>query len=126
MGVVTFNGEYKNYGISGYNMASRRTAAGFPIFEGNAYDASLMYLVPGTVGIGQLQPYIRYAEVMPIHSTNRNNYEAGLNYIINGHNARVSLYYQYSDLLTKGFINYDDTVTGSHVHSLNLGFQLQI
>jgi hypothetical protein len=124
-GVVTLNGEYKNYGISGYSMASRRTNAGFSMFEGDAFDFSLMYLIPQKVFFGQFQPYIRYAEVMPISSADRNNYEAGINYIIDGHNARVSLLYQYSDMPTKG-LNYTDTATGDHVSAIKLGFQLQI
>lgn len=124
-GVVTFNGEYKNYGISGYNMASRKTGVGFTMFEGDAYDLSLMYLMPNQIGIGQLQPYVRYVEVSPIQSAVRTNYEAGLNYIINGHNARVSLLYQYSDMPTKGF-NYTDTASGAQISAIKLGFQLQI
>ena len=48
-GVVTVNGEYKNYDISGgYGQAVRD--ANFPhsfsMFEGNAYDLSAMYLFP--------------------------------------------------------------------------------
>ena len=36
-GVVTFNGECKNYDITnGYSMASRLAGDGFSIFEGNA------------------------------------------------------------------------------------------
>ena len=125
-GVLTFNGEYKNYGISGYSMASRKlTKDGFPMFEGNAFDTSLLYLVPQKVWIGQFQPYLRYVEVMPTHSSDRNNYEAGVNYVIDGHNARVSLIYQYSDMYTKG-LNYTDLASGSHVSSIKLGFQLQI
>jgi hypothetical protein len=129
-GVVTFNGEYKNYGITGFNMASRRlvqsgAVLGFAMFEGQAYDFSLMYLFPDKVAIGQFQPYLRYVEVMPIDSSNRNNYEAGLNYIIDGHNANISLIYNYGDLLTKR-LNYTDTVTGDHVSAVRLAFQLQI
>lgn len=129
-GVITFNGEYKNYGISGFSMASRKLvtsgfAPGFAMFEGNAFDTSLMYLFPQKVLIGQFQPYLRYVEVMPTDSSDRNNWEAGLNYIIDGHNAKVSLLYQYTDMPTKGF-NYTDTATGSHVNVIKLGFQLQI
>lgn len=124
-GVITFNGEYKNYGISGYSMASRRTGLGFAMFEGNAFETSLMYLFPQKVWLGQFQPYLRYVEVMPNHSSDRNNYEAGVNYVIDGHNARLSLIYQYSDMFTKG-LDYTDTASGGHVSSIKLGFQLQI
>ena len=129
-GVITFNGEYKNYGVTGFGMASRRlvqsgAVLGFAMFEGQAYDVSLMYLLPNKVAIGQFQPYLRYVEVMPIDSSNRNNYEAGLNYIIDGHNAKISLNYNYGDLMTKG-LNYTNTVTGDHVSAVRLAFQLQI
>jgi hypothetical protein len=131
LGVVTVNGEYKNYGISGYSMASRlaakadTTIKAFSMFEGNAYDVSAMYLIPEKIWIGQFQPYVRYVNVDPIQSPTREAYEAGLNYIIDGHNARVSLLYQYGDLLTKG-LDYSSTAKGDRVSRIMLGFQLQI
>jgi hypothetical protein len=124
-GVITLNGEYKNYGISGYSMASRKAGGGFAMFEGQAFDASAMYLIPGKIGIGQFQPYIRYVEVMPVKSSDRNIWEAGLNYIIDGHNAKVSLMYLHGDLLSKG-LNYTDTVKGTDDNAIKLGIQLQI
>lgn len=125
-GVVTFNGEYKNYGISkGYSQASRDAGGGFSLFEGNAYDLSGLYLFPQKIGIGQIQPYLRYVNVNPTGSSNRNSYEGGLNYIIDGHNARVSLSWEYGDLITKG-LNYSSTATGDHVNAVKLGFQWQI
>ena len=124
-GVLTFNGEYKNYGISGYSMASRKAGGGFAMFEGDAFDVSLMYLIPAKVWIGQFQPYIRYVEVMPVKSTDRNIYEAGLNYVIDGHNARISLLYEHGDLLSKG-LNYTDTAKGDADNAIKLGIQLQI
>ncbi len=125
MGVVTLNGEYKNYGISGYSMASRLAGGGFSMFEGGAYDVSAMYLLPDKVWVGQFQPYIRYVNVDPVQSATRENYEVGLNYIIDSHNAKVMLMYDYGDLATKG-LNYTATAAGSRVSSVQLGFQLQI
>jgi hypothetical protein len=130
-GVVTFNGEYKNYGISGYSNAARLAdkangnAGAFPMFEGNAYDVSLMYLFPQQVYIGQLQPYLRYVGVMPDQSADRDMFEAGVNYVIDGHNAKVSLLYEYGDLLTKG-LDYSSTAVGDDVSAIKLGLQLQI
>ncbi|MGI9213398.1 MAG: hypothetical protein ACR2HF_13080 [Methylococcaceae bacterium] len=125
MGVITVNGEYKNYGISGYSMASRQAGGGFSMFEGDAYDVSAMYLLPDKVWVGQFQPYVRYVNVDPTQSATRENYEAGLNYIIDSHNAKIMLMYDYGDLMTKG-LNYTATASGSRVSSLQLGFQLQI
>ena len=125
-GVVTVNGEYKNYGISnGYSQASRDAGGGFSMFEGNAYDFSGMYLFPQKIGIGQFQPYLRYVNVLPSTSTNRNAYEGGVNYVIDGHNAMVSLSWIYGDLLTKG-LDYSSTASGDHINAIKLGFQWQI
>ncbi len=125
-GVVTFNGEYKNYGISrGYSQASRDAGGGFDMFEGNAFDVSGMYLFPQKVGIGQFQPFLRYVNVDPTTSSTREVYEGGVNYIIDGHNAKIFMSYQYGDLLTKG-LNYKSTATGEDVSQLMVGFQWQI
>ena len=127
-GVVTVNGEYKNYGIgNGYSQATRDAFPnqGFAMFEGNAYDVSAMYLFPQVVGIGQFQPYVRYVNVLPSTSTNRNSYEGGVNYVIDGHNARVSLSWTYGDLLTKG-LDYSSTAAGDSINAIKLGFQWQI
>jgi hypothetical protein len=125
-GVVTLNGEYKNYGISnGFSQVSRNAGGGFAMFEGNAYDFSGMYLIPDKIWIGQFQPYLRYVNVLPNGSSNRNAYEGGVNYVIDGHNARVSLSWVYGDLLTKG-LDYSSTASGDHINAIKLGFQLQI
>ncbi|MEI6334827.1 MAG: hypothetical protein WCS87_09730 [Methylococcaceae bacterium] len=128
-GVVTLNGEYKNYDISGgYSQATRD--AGYPnsfsMFEGNSYDVSGMYLFPQKVGIGLIQPYLRYVNINPNGSTNRNSYQTGINYVIDGHNAVVSLNYIYGDMATKGITNYKSDVKGDNVNTLMLGFQWQI
>lgn len=125
-GVATFNGEYKNYGISqGYSQASRDAGGGFDMFEGNAFDVSGMYLFPQKIGIGQLQPFLRYVNVEPSTSSTREVYEAGVNYIIDGHNAKIFASYQYGDLLTKG-LNYKSDAAGESVSQMMVGFQWQI
>jgi hypothetical protein len=128
--VATLTGEFKNYGFSnGYSQASLDAdtvnKTGFPMFHGNAYDVSGMYLFPQKIWIGQAQPFLRYVNVSPTGSTNREVYEAGLNYIIDGHNAKVSLTYQYGDLLTKG-LNYKTDAAGDRSSQMMLGFQWQI
>ncbi|EIC28388.1 MULTISPECIES: hypothetical protein [Methylomicrobium] len=125
-GVVTLNGEYKNYGISdGYSQASRDAGGGFAMFEGNAYDVSAMYLFPEKLWIGQFQPFVRYVNVDPNGSATREVYEGGVNYVIDGHNARISLSWQYGDLMTKG-LDYSSTASGDRVNAMTLGFQWQI
>lgn len=125
-GVVTFNGEYKNYDITdGYSMASRIAGGGFAMFEGNAVDVSGMYLFPEKILVGQVQPFVRYVDVAPTASTNRDVYEAGINYIIDGHNAKISMSYQYGDLMTKG-LNYTPNANGDKVNAMNVNLQWQI
>lgn len=131
-GVITLNGEYKNYEISdGFSLGTRDaiknddTVNGFAMFEGDAYDFSGMYLFPDKVWIGQLQPYLRYVNVLPNNSSDRDVYEAGINYVIDGHNARISLAWQYGDLLTKG-LDYSSDASGDEIHAVTLAVQLQI
>ena len=126
-GVVTVNGEYKNYAINnGYSQATRDSGApGWNMFEGDAYDVSAMYLFPQKVAIGQFQPFVRYTNTMPTNSSDRAAYEAGVNYVIDGHNALISLNWQYGDRITKG-LNYSSGATGDKVHAITLGLQLQI
>ena len=129
MGVITVNGEYKNYGVSKGVGTYLQGNGGFNMFEGDAYDASGMYLIPGKIGVGQFQPYIRYVNTMPVNSTTRNTYEGGLNYIIDGHNARVSLIYQYGDVINApggNYGNFTDTAQHNKASALTLGFQMQI
>ncbi len=123
-GVVTFNGEYK-YFDSDYNVAAFGDPDNFGMFSGDAFSVALLYLVPNRVGIGRLQPYAKFSGVYPDTSSNRDELEVGLNYIISGHNASVSLFYQYGDIQTKG-LNYAPTATGNKVSSIVLGIQLQI
>jgi hypothetical protein len=95
------------------------------MFEGNAYDLSAMYLFPQKLWIGQFQPYLRYVNVSPTGSSDRNAYQAGVNYVIDGHNAIISLNYVYGDIATKG-LDYTSTATGDNVNSIIVGFQWQI
>jgi len=120
--VVTVEGQFKKFELTG-----GQTAIGTAeIYEGEAYTGTALYLMPGKVGIGQLQPYVRYtANEAEGTTTNRDEYEAGLNYIIDGHNARISLMYQYGDIATKGR-TYNAATAGDDVHAIKIGFQMQI
>ncbi|MDP6977660.1 MAG: hypothetical protein QF570_03540 [Myxococcota bacterium] len=132
-GVVTFNGEYK-YFDSDYDADAFADADNFGMFSGDAFSVALLYLCPNEVGVGRLQPYAKFSGVYPDDSSNRDELEVGLNYIISGHNASVSLFYQYGDIETKG-INYGPNgtpssslgdVDGDEVSSIVLGMQIQI
>jgi hypothetical protein len=126
VGVITVNGEYK-YFDSNYAEAAFTDddPNGFLMFSGNSFSLIGLYLFPQEVGIGKFQPYLRYSGIYPEDSADRDEFEVGMNYVIDGFNARVSLFYQYGDLATLG-LNYAPTATGRDVSSVGLGVQIQI
>ncbi len=125
VGVITFNGEYKHFDAQFSKAAFTDGSGNFGMFDGDAFSVVGLYMLPQTVGIGKFQPYVRYTGIYADHSSNRDEFEAGLNYIIDGHNARISLFYQYGDLATKG-LNYARDASGADVSAVKLGVQIQI
>lgn len=123
-GVITFNGEYKHFD-AGYSTAAFKDSDNFGMFDGDSISAVALYMFPQTVGIGKFQPYARYTSVYPNQSTDRSEMEFGLNYVIDGHNARVSLFYQYGDIATKG-LNYAPGASGDDISAVKLGVQIQL
>lgn len=76
--------------------------------------------------IGRFQPYLRFVSIDPLYSAMRQEWEYGMNYIISGHNARISVYGRYGDLETKGpFNNFGPNATGNKVDSFHVALQLQ-
>ncbi|MEO2167019.1 MAG: hypothetical protein ABGY42_02665 [bacterium] len=124
VGVFTFDGEYK-YFDADYNVDAFGNSGNFGMFRGNAFTLIGLYLMPEKIGIGKFQPYLRYTGIYPEKSTDRDEFEVGTNYVIDGFNARVSLFYQYGDLATKG-LNYAPEAPGGDISSIWLAVQLQI
>ena len=124
LGVFTFNGEYK-YFDADYSEAAFADGDNFGMFDGDSFSVTALQLLPGKVGIGQFQPYVRYTGVYANGSSNRDEVEAGVNYIIDGHNARVSLFYQHGDIATKG-LDYSPDASGDAVDVIRLAVQIQI
>ncbi|PTN13258.1 hypothetical protein [Nitrosomonas aestuarii] len=124
LGVVTVNGEYKHF-YADYDRRAFADPDCFCIFDGQSWTVTGLYLFPTKIGIGQFQPYGRYTSVQPDNSSNREEVEGGMNYIIDGFNARISAYYQYGDLFTKG-LNYAPGAFGEKVNVFKLSFQIQI
>lgn len=109
-GVATLEGAYYDYDNEG--LAT----------EGNGYFALVSYLLPGKIGgekmQGQLQPLVRYQnfESEGPAGTDHDRLDIALSYIINGHNARVTLTY-----------SRDDPGGGTpEADSIKLGLQFQI
>ena len=95
------------------------------MFRGQSYTAYALYLFPGEIGIGRFQPYARYTTIQAAQSSVREEVEFGTNYIISGHNARISACYQYGDIATKGLGNWAPNAPGADVSAFKLALQLQ-
>ena len=124
MGVITFNAEYKRFWAD-YNPLAFFATDCFCMFRGQSWTMYGLYLIPHKVGIGRFQPYGRFTSVQPTSSTKREEIEGGVNYVIDGHNARISAFYQHGDLFTKG-LNYAPLAMGRKVDKFTVAFQLQI
>jgi hypothetical protein len=132
-GVITVNAEYKRYWAG--NLASftdATTGAGFsnfPIFAGTSFTAYAMYLFPQEVGIGRFQPYGRYTFVNSVHASALDEFEGGVNYVIAGHNARISTWWRTGNLAPTGGpaqTGFNATgIGGPHQDSFHVALQLQ-
>ena len=124
-GVFTANAEYKRYWAE--NLAAFGNADCFCLFSGTSVTAYALYLFPNEVGIGKFQPYGRYTFVNSVHSTALDEFELGTNYVISGHNARISAYWRTGNLSSNGGpLGASPLVaTAQHIDSYNLALQLQ-
>jgi hypothetical protein len=127
-GVITLTAEYKQY-FANYNqnVAFAPTATPgecFCMFDGSSYQGAGLFLIPNEIGIGRFQPYARYTSVQPNNSKQRQETEGGVNYIISGHNARISLFAQYGNLASLG-TNYDPTANGVDNYAVKAALQIQ-
>lgn len=102
-GVVTLEGAYYKYGLSAVDCGSGEpgsvACAGTGTNEGGlvagkAYLATAEYLFPQKVGIGQLQPFVRIQRFnRDLSQTTNKQSDIGINYVLDGHNARISAVY---------------------------------
>jgi hypothetical protein len=126
IGVFDLDGEFKYFDASYSKLAfDDADPNGFLMFDGTAFSLTGLYLIPQEVGIGQFQPYVRYSATYPVASANRDEFEVGLNYVIDGFNARASVFYQYGDLATLG-LNYAPDAAGENVSAIKVGLQIQL
>ena len=114
-GVVTLEGAYYDYDLD--------DVADSSLVQGDSYFVLGSYLLPQQIGFGKLQPHVRYQH-FDRDETNvagsrgdRERVDVGVNYIISGHDARISLVYSNED---------DDASGGDSVDSVLLGLQIQI
>ncbi|MAZ05120.1 porin [Marinobacter sp. SS8-8] len=106
-GVVTLEGEYKSFEVD-----TNAAVPVFSMFDGDAYFASAAFLMPGNVGPGRYQPYVRYTSNDPSSGESSSLTELGVNYIISGHNLKLNLNATSGDANASGAKGKDtDTVT---------------
>nr|WP_246387208.1 porin [Gluconacetobacter sacchari] len=105
-GVYTLEGAYYQYytdGVRDVAPGYRQPSADFGniggINSGTAFLASTAYLIPYRLGWGRLQPLVRYQQFRyrkglygPGHPKT-NQFDAGANYIMDGHNLRFTFDY---------------------------------
>jgi len=101
-GVVTGEGAYYKYGLGAVDCGSGEPGAAVcpagsnvgGAVAGKAYLATLAYMFPQQVGIGKFQPFVRLQKFKRdlSQTTNKQN-DIGVNYVINGHDARFSMVY---------------------------------
>lgn len=131
-GSLTLEGAYYHYDSDdtvdiAYGSAGTNTGG---ITQGKAYLASVAYLFPQTVGWGKLQPYVRYQKfegdkitnngVVELYDSDTKQLDVGINYVIAGPNAKISLTYFDVDA-DSGAPNTDSDSTNGII----LGVQLQ-
>lgn len=100
-GAVTLEGAYYHYDTGGViDIVPATIGANSPtdnvggLQQGNGYLASAAFLFPEKVGWGKFQPVFRYQEFdADLTKIDSQQYDFGLNYIIDGHNARISAVY---------------------------------
>ena len=102
-GALTLEGAYYKYALgsvldcnSGEPGSPACPAAGADANVGGqvkskAYYVTAAYLIPGKVGWGQFQPFTRYQKLSrDVSSTTKTQLDVGVNYVIKGHNARIT------------------------------------
>jgi hypothetical protein len=129
-GVVTFNAEYKRYWAQDLAATQAGGGAGcFCMFNGTSFTAYALYLFPNEIGIGRFQPYGRYTFVNSVYNQGVDEFEGGVNYVISGHNARISAYYR--NTAYAGIVSGNNTMlvnpagAGIHQDSVTVALQLQ-
>lgn len=109
-GVVSLEGAYYDYDRDNVPDAS--------LVQGDGYLILGAYLLPEKIGMGQLQPHLRYQSFEATGAANAHTrMDVGVNYIIDGHNARATLTFSNDD---------PGTPAADSVNSILFGLQFQI
>ncbi len=113
----TLEGEYKRFDAD-LAPAALADPDCFCLFDGKSYFMTAAYLLPGSTAM-RYQPYLRYTKNSPSSGPNSDLSEAGINFVIRGHNARLNLNYSKGDANLTG-------MPGADVRTVSFGVQVQI
>lgn len=102
-GTLTVESAFYYYGRSGFGAAEGGVST-IDVGAGTGFLFSVAYLIPGQVGWGRFQPHIRYQgfdesatnAVKNPTADNTARWDIGVNYVMVGHNARISLVYSHT------------------------------
>ncbi len=126
--VFTAEGAYYKYDLGGQVDCASDEPGSVPCADGNnmglqvagkGYLTTLAYLIPYSVGMGRLQPFLRQQKFdRDISKTTNQQTDLGINYVIDKHNARISTVYSQhkDDRLTS---------TNSNIGQFVIGIQMQ-
>jgi hypothetical protein len=99
-GVPTIEMAYYYYGRGGYGGIGSGGFGGFVDGQGQAFMTTVAWLIPYKVGWGEFQPLVRYqgydekkADSKNAFKNNYDRWDVGVNYVMDGHNARISIIY---------------------------------
>ncbi|MET0547527.1 MAG: porin [Caulobacterales bacterium] len=103
-GAITLEGAYYKFDTDDtFDVAPGFGGAGSTdnvggITQGDGYLVSAAFLFPQEVGMGKFQPVVRYQNFdADLTGVETEQYDFGVNYIIKGHNARLSAVYAIAD-----------------------------
>lgn len=122
--VPTLEGAYYRYDLGAVDCGSGEPGSGAcpggdnvgGQVDGKSYLIGAALLLPGKVGWGHFQPFVRYQKFdRDVSDTTSKALDIGVNYIINGSNAKISLMY------TK----FDDSRSGADPEQFVVGVQVQ-
>jgi hypothetical protein len=82
-GAVSFEAAYYDYDTDGVILSE----------QGTAYSAGAAYIFDQAMGLGKLQPFVRFQKFSPDTNIDTRQADVGVNYIIDGYNAQLSAVY---------------------------------
>jgi hypothetical protein len=88
--VFTLEGAYYHYDTSGIDTSD---VLGNGLADGDSYMLLTSYLINQKIGPGRFQPVFRYQEFDQSNGPDISEYSIGTNYILKGHDARLSALY---------------------------------